>query len=228
MSTNSLPSNSAHRDLHFDLSWLGQTHETEVYTLRIASRPYRLARHTPETLAASSAAGSPTHFATQVTVQTDTPQLLSVTVPPKTLPGFPTLASVCIHTADDAGSYSVDDVAKAVVFMNPTLTMLTTASAQTVLGHIGSNNNLNLKPLSFMISTLGPQWCQTAEVVDDAGRPVLKPNGTQFYTYDLHEAVINASATPTRQSKVLIYSDASLQGTRWKLLPGGECARHER
>lgn len=128
------------------------------------------------------------------------------------------MASVCIHTAEDAGSYSVDDVAKAVVFMNPTLTMLTTASAQTVLGHIGSNNII--QPLSFMISALGPQWCQPTGVVDDASKPVLKLNGTQFYTYDLHQLVINASATPNRQSKVLIYSDASLRGARWKLLPG--------
>ena len=220
MSTHSLPPKRTHRDLHFDLSWLGPTHETEVYRLRIGGRSYRLARHTPETLTAGSAAGSPTHFATQVAVQTDTPQLLSVTVPPKDPHGFPTLASVCIHTADDAGSYSVDDVAKAVVFMNPLLTMLTTASAQTVLGHIGSNNNSNIKPLSFMISALGPQWCQPAGVVDDAGKPVLKPNGTQFYTYELHQLVINASATPNQQSKALIYSDASLQGARWKLLPG--------
>ena len=116
--------------------------------------------------------------------------------------------------------YSVDDVAKAVVFMNPLLTMLTTASAETVLGHIGRNNNINIKPLSFMISALGPRWCQTAGVVDNAGKPVLKPNGTQFYTYDLHQFIINASATPNQQSKALIYSDRSLQGARWKLLPG--------
>jgi hypothetical protein len=219
MSSHSLPPNNTHRDLHFDLSWLGPTHGTEVYTLHIGSRPYRMTRHTPGTLAASSAAGSPTHFAAQVAVQTDTPQLLYVTGT-KTPDGFPALASVCIHTANDAGSYSVDDVAKAVVFMNPTLTMLTTASAESVLGHIGTKNNINIKPLSFMISALGPQWCRTTGVVNDAGKPVLKPNGTQFYTYDLHQSVINASATPNRQSKTLIYSDASLQGTRWKLLPG--------
>jgi len=152
-----------------------------------------------------------------VAVQTDTPQFLSVTGA-KTRDGFPTLASVCIHTAGDSGSYSVDDVAKALVFMNPALTMLTTLSAQTVLGHIGSNNLI--QPLSFMIQTLGPQWCRPAGVIDNAGKPVLKPNGTQFYTYDLHQLVVNASVTPNRQSKVLIYSDASLQGARWKLLPG--------
>jgi hypothetical protein len=83
MSTHSLPPNRTHRDLHFDLSWLGPTHEAEVYTLHIGGRPYRLAPHTPETLATNSPAGSPTHFATQVAVQTDTPQLLSVTVPPR-------------------------------------------------------------------------------------------------------------------------------------------------
>ena len=104
----------------------------------------------------------------------------------KTRDGFPTLASVCIHTVDDPGSYSPDDVAKAVVFMNPTLTMLTIASAHTVLGHIGSNNDSIIKPLSFMITTLGPQWGRRSRVVGNAGMPVLKPNGTQFYTYDLH------------------------------------------
>jgi len=201
------------RDLHFDLRWLGPTHETEAYTLHIGDRRHPLARHTGETLAA----GSPTHVAKGVAVQADRPQLLRVTGP-NTPDGFPTLASVAIHTADDAGSYSVDDVAKAVVFMNPTLTMLTTASAQTVLGHIGSNNII--KPLSAVISFKGSQWCQPTGVFDDARKPVLKPDGRQFYTYELDPEVIYASATPSQQSKALIYSDASLQGTRWKLLPG--------
>lgn len=218
MSTHSLQANRAHRDLHFDLSWCGPTHEMEGYTLHVGGRPHRLARHTPDTLAACSAAGTPTHFAMQVAVQTDAPQFIYVTVPPKAPNGFPTLSSVCIHTADDAGSYTVDDVAKAVVFMNPALTMLTTAPAQTVLGHIGSNNNI--KPLSFMLSTLGPEWCQTVGVVDESGKPVLRPNGTQFYTYDLHPSIITASATPSQQSKALIYSDAALQGARWTVLPG--------
>jgi hypothetical protein len=208
--TSSRPPN---RDLHFDLRWLGPTHETEAYTLHIGGRRHPLARYTGET----QAAGSPTHVAKQVAVQAHTPQLLRVTGP-NSPDGFPTLASVAIHTADDAGSYSVDDVAKAVVFMNPTLTMLTNASAQTVLGHIGSNNII--KPLSGVISFKGSQWCQPAGVFNDAGKPVLKPDGTQFYTYELDPEVINASATPSQQSKTLIYSDASLQGTRWKLLPG--------
>ena len=138
------------------------------------------------------------------------------------------MASVCIHTADDAGSYSVDDVAKAVVFMNPTLTMLTTASAKTVLGHIGSKNNINIKPLSFMISALGPQWCQPAGVVDDADKPVLKPNGTQFYTYDLHQLVINASASPNQQSKVPDLQRCVTPGRALETPSGRECARHER
>ena len=195
MSTHSFQGNRAHRGLHFDLRWCGPTHTTEDYTLHVGGRSHRLTRHTPDTLAACSVAGTPTHFAIQVAVQTDAPQFIYVTVPPQVPNGFPTLSSVCIHTADDAGSYTVDDVAKAVVFMNPTLTMLTTAPAQTVLGHIGSNNHL--EPLSFLISTLGSEWCQTVGVVDAAGQPVLRPNGTQFYTYDLHPSIVTASATPT-------------------------------
>ena len=202
------------RDLHFDLKWVGPAHETEAYTLHIGGRRYPLVRHTGETLAS----GSPTHVAKHVAVKTDTPQLLRVTGP-NNPDGFPTLASVAIHTADDAGSYSTDDVAKAIVFMNPTLTMLTTASAQTVLGHIASNNNI--QPLSDVIAFMGSQWCQPVGVVDDARKPVWKHGGAQqFYTYELDPEVINTSAAPSRQSKALIYSDASLQGTRWELLPG--------
>jgi hypothetical protein len=206
-------SRTLNRDLHFDLRWLGPAHETETYTLHVGARRHPLARHVGETLAS----GSPTHVAKQVPVHADTPQLLRVIAshPPG---GFPTLASVAIHTAGDAGSYSVDNVAKAVVFMNPTLAMLTSASALTVLGHIGSNDIV--KPLSFVISSLGADWCQPVGVVDAAGKPVLKPDGSQFYTYELHQEVLNESVTPGRQSKALIYSDASLRGTRWKLLPG--------
>ena len=51
--------------------------------------------------------GSPTHVAKGVAVQPDTPQLLRV-IGPNNPDGFPTLASVAIHTVDDAGSYSVD------------------------------------------------------------------------------------------------------------------------
>jgi hypothetical protein len=201
----------ANRDLHFDLRWLGPAHATEAYTLHVGGRRHPLARHT----GATAAAGSPTHVAKGVAVPADKPQLLRVTGP-NNQDGFPTLASVAIHTAGDAGSYSADDVAKAVVFMNPTLTMLTNASAQTVLGHIGSN----IAPLSATISFMGPQWCQPAGVFDDAGNPVRKPDGTQFYTYELDPGVLNVSAMPSQQSKASIYSDASLQGTRWKLLPG--------
>ncbi|MEP6606159.1 MAG: hypothetical protein ABJA60_08575, partial [Nitrosospira sp.] len=212
--TSSRPPN---RDLHFDLSWLGPTHETEAYTLHIGGRRHLLSRHTPETLAASSAAGAPTHFAAQVAVQAGTVGLAYVNGA-NSPEGFPTLASVCIHTANDAGSYSIDDVAKAVVFMNPTVTLLTPELAQTVLGHIGNSDDL--PGLTAEINYLKDQWCQPTGVVDAAGKPVRKPNGTQYYTYELHPRVLSATARPSGQSKALIYSDQSLQGTRWKLLPG--------
>ena len=86
-----------------------------------------------------------------------------------------------------------------------------------MLGHISSNIH---QVLSDVISAMGSQWCQPQGVFDDAGKPILKPDGKQFYTYELHQAVLNASATPSQQSKALIYSDESLKGTRWKLLPG--------
>ncbi len=76
--TSSRPPN---RDLHFDLSWLGPSHETEPYTLHIGGGRHLLSRHTPETLTASSAAGAPTHFAAQVMVQAGTVGLAYVTGP---------------------------------------------------------------------------------------------------------------------------------------------------
>lgn len=90
MSTHSFQGNRAHRDLHFDLRWCGPTHTTEDYTLHVGGRSHRLARHTPDTLAACSVTGTPTHFAMQVAVQTDAPQFIYVTVPPKVPNGFPT------------------------------------------------------------------------------------------------------------------------------------------
>ena len=199
------------RDLHFDLRWLGPAHETEAYTLHVGGRRHPLMRHVGVPLAA----GSPTHVAKAVAVRSDTPQLLPV-IGPNNPDGFPTLAAVAIHTVDDAGSYSVNDVAKAVVFMNPTLTTLTNDSAQTVLGHIESN----IQALSVVISAMGSQWCQSQGVFDDAGNPILNPAGKQFYTYELDLEVLRASTRPSQQSKALIYSDESLKGTRWKLLPG--------
>jgi hypothetical protein len=44
----------------------------------------------------------------------DTPQLLRI-IRPNNPDGFPTLASIAIHTANDAAFYSIDDVAKAAV-----------------------------------------------------------------------------------------------------------------
>ena len=161
------------RDLHFDLSWLGPAHETEVYTLHIGGRRYRSGpAHAGN--AGGQFGGGLAHSRRNAGGGEDRHTAAPLVSPAPTTPTVsrPWRRSA-IHTADDAGSYSVDDVAKAVVFMNPTLTMLTTASAQTVLGHIGSNDNI--QPLSVMISILGSQWCQPVGVVDDAGKPVLKP-----------------------------------------------------
>jgi hypothetical protein len=203
-------SRTSNRDLHFDLRWLGPAHETEAYTLHIGAKRYPLVRHTGAT-----AVGSPTHVAMAVAVHVDTPQLARV-IGSNSPDGFPTLASIAIHITGDSGFYTHDDVAKAVLFMNPTLTMLTTASAQTVLGYIGSN----CQPVSTAIAFKKSKWCQPVGVFDDAGNPIRKKDGTQFYTYELDETVLNNTGTPSLLSKALIYSDASLEGTRWKLLPG--------
>lgn len=216
-SDSQTPRTPFQRDLHFDLRWLGPAHETETYRLHCGKERYELRRHTLETFAASAASGSPTHFAKDVKTSHSKVGLSYVTGPDSP-EGFPTLASISITTATDKGSYCSEDVAKALIFLNPTITVLTPKHANTVLGHI--ENSDGLSDLKFILGALGKKWCTPKGVVDSNGNPVKKTNGKQYYTYELNQGVLNTSPAASAQSKALIYSDKTLEGARWKLLPG--------
>jgi hypothetical protein len=224
---------SSRRDLHFDLSHLGDGHLTGNYALRAGRRSYNLHRHTQETLrsrwrpdevprrrgpGASSAAGRPpTHFAEAVETDPDMVQLLRVYGPPAQN-GLATLASVAIGTSDGTTTYGVDDVAQALAFLNPTVTVLTMATAGAVLDHIAATDALPL--LTMAIKDAGSGWCAPQQVTDESGDPILAPDGKPYFTYKLASNVVNSTAPISGQAKTAIYSDTNLKGVRWNLLPG--------
>lgn len=212
----------ARRHLHFDLSYLGPSHETGSYTLRTGGKSYPMQRHTPATLESMGlqpgAGGSlPTHFAESVESDPQTVQLAQVFGPPAEN-GYPTLAAVTVTTSGDSGSYTVTDVASAIIFLNPAVTALTPDGANTVLSHIAATGAL--PGLQLAITAAGTTWNTPQPLVDMNGNPVYKSDGTQYCTYELDPGVLNSTGPVSGQSKTTIYSDPSLQGIRWNLLPG--------
>lgn len=213
------------RDLHFDLSYLGSRHRSDSYRLRAAGRSYELQRHTPETLRAAGHAPAtddeaqnapPTHFAEGV----QSPAVVSLLQVhgPNDENGLPSLAALAVSTPAGSTTYTSADVAQAVVFLNPSVSVLTPAAADTVLGHIAGSDDL--AGVQLAIETAGSQWSVTKPLVDDDGKPVLRPDGSPYYTYELDPMVHNTAAPASGSSKAAIYSDDSLRGTRWNLHPG--------
>ena len=205
-------------DLHVDLSFLGEVHRDGAYTLRWAGRSYPLDRHTPETLrqAALDGATPPTHLARDVRRTPGVVGLLQVLGPPDAN-GFATLAFIAI-AAPGKSAFTITDLAQALVFLNPSVTVLTPSTADTVLKHIAGTDDL--PGMTFAIQTSQSTWNVPKPLVDASGQPVRKPDGTQYHTYELDPMVENSATPVSGQSTTAIYSDATLSGARWKLLPG--------
>ena len=209
------------RDLHFDLSHLGEALRGGTYTLRAGRARYPLQPHTPETLRAAGfapgeGATRPSHVARGVAVPPGQVRLLLVYGKPDSN-GLPPLASIAIATPTDNATYGPQDIGKALVFLNPTVSVLTPKHADTVLGHIGTTDQL--PGLTAAINAAGPNWC-TAQPLTNDGQPVQTAGGTPAYTYVLDPGVLNSTAPVSGQSKARIYSDTSLMGARWNLKPG--------
>ena len=205
-------------DLHFELSFLGEVHRDGAYTLRWAGRSYPLDRHTPETLRQAALDGDtqPTHLARNVRQASKVTGLLQVLGPPDAT-GFPTLAFIAI-AAPGKATFTITDIAQALVFLNPTVTVLTPSTADTVLKHIAGTDDL--PGMTFAIQSSASTWNVPKPLVDASGHPVRKPDGTQYHTYELDPTVENSAVPVSGQAKSLVYSDDTLSGARWNLLPG--------
>ena len=207
-------------DVHFDLSFLGDDHLTQTYRLRWSRHTYVLRRHTPESLRAGGFADGPdgpTHVADQVRQDPKVVGLMRVYGPPDAN-GFPTLAALAVSTSAAKPHYSVADVAQAIVFMDPTVSVLTPAAADLVLGHIA--DSADLAGIRLAIEALGTSWNVPKPIVDENGKPVLKPGGKPYFSYVLDPMVENSATPVSGQSKTGIYSDTALLSTRWNLHPG--------
>ncbi|MFC6706671.1 hypothetical protein [Flexivirga alba] len=207
--------------VHFDLSFLGDAHASADYRLRFAGNSYPLARHTPETLDAAGLNGfgcaPPTHLAQAVAAKPGKVGLYQVLGPPDAH-GFPTLAALAVSTPGGSRIFTAADVAQAVVFLNPSVSVLTPGTADKVLGHLTAASNL--PGLRLAIEAMGAHWNDPVPMVDEAGHPILKSNGKPYYTYELAPMVANSAVPVSGQSKAAIYSDDTLQGARWHLNPG--------
>ena len=197
-------------DLHFDLSHMGAARLDDGYTLHAGKDRYPLQRHTPETLSAGGyapgQAGAPSHVVRGVALDRTKVRLLLIygLVSPHQPPS---LASIAVWTPSQTQVFGVQDMAKALVFLNPTVSVLTPQHGDTVLGHIGNTDQL--PGLTAAISAAGPNWCTAT--------PMSAP---PYYSYELNAGVLNSTGPVSGQSKAAIYSDVSLLGTRWTLKPG--------
>ncbi|MDE1150830.1 MAG: hypothetical protein PW843_30135 [Azospirillaceae bacterium] len=213
----------AARDIHFDLGFLGTPGQAD-YRLRAGRASYPLKAHTVSTLRAAGfaegAVAAPTHFAATVANDAKVVRLMRVYGPPDAS-GFPTLAAIAVATPGDSGHYTAKDVARAVIFLNPSVTMLTPGHAETVLGHVTATDTLI--QLEQAITFCGASWCTPEAVLDDHGKPVLRPDGKPFHTYTLNPGVLNSTTQVSIDAKTGIYSDPALEGGRWNLLPGVSC-----
>ncbi|MCY1061611.1 hypothetical protein [Nannocystis sp. SCPEA4] len=214
--------------IHFDLRFLGEAHRTGAYTLRLGKRRYPLTLHTASTLAAAGSAATaggrrPTHFAAGVAAAAGTVQLGLVYGPPNS-DGFATMAAVGVVVSDGSGaltqtSYSAADIASALAFLQPEVTVLTSSAASTTLSTIA--NTSSVLALQAQIEAAGAGWNTPVALLDGDGKPVLGPSsGKPMCTYELASAVLNAAPVVTTEAKTSLYSEPTLAGARWNVQPG--------
>jgi hypothetical protein len=208
--------------VHLNLSFLGPEHQSKSYVLKMGGRRHQLERHTPESLRshgllAVEAAKQPTHFAVAAAPSTKNLELIRVYGPP-TKEGFPTLAMVAVVLPGSSKTYDQSDLAKALTFMHPQVSVLTPESASTVLGHIDRTSAV--LQLQMDLQTIGANWNTAKPLLDEAGKPILDGKGNPRYTYELQPGILADLSACATESKTAIYSDESLKGVRWNLQNG--------
>ena len=190
------------------------------YTLKAFGRAYSLLPHTAETLSAypeaNAAAKRPTHYAQVTQPPADMIQLIRVYGPPDP-DGIPSLVSLAIYTPQTVPVYSTDDLARAIVFLHPNLTVLTAEHANTVLNHIASSSNWG--QMSFTLENLS-QWNTTIKLQGETGQYLRDPAGKILYRYDLVDQVTNLRTAVAQDTTIKVNNDPRLQDIRWSIQNG--------
>ncbi|WDM24567.1 hypothetical protein KCX80_18845 [Paenibacillus mucilaginosus] len=209
-------------NVHYDLRFLGETGPDEPLILRAGGVSYPLVRHSIDSLRAGGFLSEsldfhPTHYC--VSVPHDSSKVLFIRVfGPPDHQGIPTLKATAISTSASGKVFSAADTAKSILFLNPSITVLTPDHSDIVLKHMDDSDEL--RQMVFLLEQLKDGWNTPTVLTDEKGQPVLDKAGKPFYTYELHPYLLNLTAGASAGIKSKIYSDAALRGVRWNVQPG--------
>ncbi|WP_245772904.1 hypothetical protein [Paenibacillus catalpae] len=159
----------------------------------------------------------PTHYCVSVPHDSSKVQLIRVYGAPDHQ-AIPTLKAAAISTSTSGKVFSSADTAKSILFLNPSITVLTPDHSDTVLNHMDDSDEL--RQMVYMLEQLKDGWNTPTIIKDESGQPVLDKAGKPFYTYELHPYLLNLTAGAAAGIKSKIYSDATLRGVRWNVQPG--------
>lgn len=201
---------------HFELT------PGKSYTLKAFGASYACHSHTTETSGfypeLQTAPGHiVTHFTSVPAPPEDMIQLLRVYGPPD-VDGIPSLEMVVLYTPQSDCVYTMDDMAKAILFMHPNLAVLTAEHAPAVLNHIAASPAF--LDMVVTLRSLGSCWNQTVKLKDQEGNYLRNDSGKYIYEYQLAEEVANVRAVVARQATIGVNNDESLRNVRWKVLNG--------
>lgn len=201
---------------HFELA-LG-----EQYTLKAFGATYHCQPHTAETYRAypelqGNGGRIVTYFASVPASPEDTIQFMRV-YGPRDADDIPSLAMVALYTPQSDGVYTMDDMAKAILFMHPNLAVLTAEHGPAVLTQIASCPDF--AEMAVTLRRLGSRWNQTVKLQDQDGNYLRNDSGGHIYEYQLADKVSNVRALVARQATVGVNNDESLRDVRWKVLDG--------
>jgi hypothetical protein len=200
---------------HFKLKFGGP------YVLKAFGARHPLEEHTAATIETFAelrgCCHEPTHFAHVAAPPVDMIQLIRVYGTPDE-DGIEALESLAIYTPGSAQVYTVDDLAKAILFLHPGLTVLTAESAPIVLETIGAADGF--RELSLTLDTLDRPWNTVTKICDEKGDFLKYASGGHVYRYDLDPAIDNLRAAIAQNAQVDVNSDERLRNIRWGVQPG--------
>lgn len=196
------------------------------YRLSASRRRYALVEHTPETRDASpELAGEKgarvTHYADIEATRSDTIQLMRVYGQPDSN-GIDTLVSLAVAVDGCSPVYTTDDLANALMFLHPSVTVLTAESAPIVQQQIAASQNFSgLCDLLQNLNANDQPWNTSSFALDGNGNRIPNPYGSgDMYQYDLAESVENFRSLVAPSAIQNVNNVPELLNVRYNVLDG--------